>query len=294
MWSKRIHLFVISIELVRSRKRRNDHAKQFGGSWTVIKLHVLQQYLNAYLNVMKNQPFDLVYIDAFAGSGQVEIMEGRLIDGSTKIALDTKGFDHYVFVEQDMGHVRELQSVCKPYEKDFDIHILPGNANNVLLSQVARYPWNVRGVAFLDPYGMELQWETLQALAQTKKLDIWYLFPLSGLYRQATKDPLHIDPVKRAAVDRLLGTTEWYDAIYHHSRQPALFPELERPERADVDGLERYVKKRLETVFARVGEPLRLPKDGPPRYSLFFGVSNPNPSAGKIATEIARHILSHA
>lgn len=42
---------------------------EFGGQWTAIKLNVLQQYLNAYLKVMKNQPFNLVYIDAFAGSG---------------------------------------------------------------------------------------------------------------------------------------------------------------------------------------------------------------------------------
>lgn len=37
---------------------------------------------------------------------------GRLLDGSTKIALDTKGFDHYVFVEQDMHHVHNLKRVC--------------------------------------------------------------------------------------------------------------------------------------------------------------------------------------
>ncbi len=268
---------------------------KFGGQWTAIKLNVLQQYLNAYLKVMKNQPFNLVYIDAFAGSGQVQIAKGRLIDGSTKIALDTKGFDHYVFVEQDLKHVEELRRVCEPYKRDgVNIRILPGDANDRLLSQVKGYPWKVRGVAFLDPYGMELQWDTLKALAQTKKLDIWYLFPLGGLYRQAPKDPIHIDEVKRTAIDRILGTPEWYNTLYRESRQPTLFAEFERPERADVDGIERYVKRRLETVFAHVAGPLRLPKGGPPRFSLFFGVSNPNPSVGKIAIDIADHILRHA
>ncbi|PSR22247.1 MAG: hypothetical protein C7B45_07705 [Sulfobacillus acidophilus] len=175
-----------------------------------------------------------------------------------------------------------------------NIRIVPGDANDLLLSKVAGYPRKVRGVAFLDPYGMELCWDTLEALAQTKKLDIWYLFPLSGLYRLATKDPIHIDEIKRTAIDRILGTSEWYNALYRESRQPTLFAELERPERTDGDGLERYVKDRLETVFARVAGPLRLPKDGPPRYSLFLGVSNPNPSVGKIATGIADHILRHA
>lgn len=220
---------------------------KFGGQWTVIKLNVLQQYLTAYLRVMKNQRhrYSLVYIDAFAGSGQVSIRDGRLLAGSTKIALDTKGFDHYVFVEQDMHHVHNLKRVCEAYETDgFSISILPGNANKVLLSQVNQYPQNMRGVAFLDPYGMDLQWATLKSLAQTQQLDIWYLFPLSGLYRQATKDPIHIDDNKKNAIDRILGTEDWRDAIYQEPRQPALFPEFERVERADFGGRLQLLRTR--------------------------------------------------
>lgn len=268
---------------------------EFGGPWTIIKLDVLKQYLNAYLKVMKNQHFELAYIDAFAGSGYVKTKDGSLVEGSTRIALETNGFDHYVFVERDDRYIQALRHVCDAYAKEgYDIQIFPGDANDVLLSHVERYGSNVRGVAFLDPYGMELEWATLKGLAQTQKLDVWYLFPLSGLYRQAPKDPVHIDDVKRGAVDRILGSNFWYEAIYREPRQPMLFEEFERHERADVDALERYVKERLETVFARVEEPLRLPKQGPPRFSLFFGVSNPSPAACKIAAEIAHYILSHA
>ncbi|PSR23897.1 MAG: hypothetical protein C7B45_01025 [Sulfobacillus acidophilus] len=88
--------------------------------------------------------------------GRVQIAQGRLIDGSTKITLDTRGFDYYVFVEQDMAHVEELRCVCEPYEKDgVNIRIVPGEANDLLLSQVTGYPWNVQGLAFLDPYGID-------------------------------------------------------------------------------------------------------------------------------------------
>ena len=38
---------------------------------------------------------------------------------------------------------------------------------------------------FLDPYGMEVEWKTLQAVAATRAIDVWFLFPLAGLYRQA-------------------------------------------------------------------------------------------------------------
>ena len=41
----------------------------FGGPWTQEKLEILRRYLDAYTTALKNQPFDLWYIDAFAGSG---------------------------------------------------------------------------------------------------------------------------------------------------------------------------------------------------------------------------------
>ena len=39
----------------------------FGGGWTEQKLEILEAYLNAYTTALKKIPFDLVYIDAFAG-----------------------------------------------------------------------------------------------------------------------------------------------------------------------------------------------------------------------------------
>ena len=37
----------------------------FGGPWTQEKLKILERYLDAYTTALKNQPFKLVYIDAF-------------------------------------------------------------------------------------------------------------------------------------------------------------------------------------------------------------------------------------
>ena len=43
--------------------------QQFGGDWTAEKLERLRKYLIAYQQALKNQPFTLCYIDAFAGAG---------------------------------------------------------------------------------------------------------------------------------------------------------------------------------------------------------------------------------
>ena len=76
---------------------RNTDAS-FGGPWTELKLAILKGYLNAYTTALKNQPFRLVYIDAFAGSGGVELTSVELtshdeeklkfIEGSASIAVD--------------------------------------------------------------------------------------------------------------------------------------------------------------------------------------------------------------
>ena len=60
----------------------------------------------------------------------------------------------------------------------------------------------------------------------------------------------------------------------------------------DVRGLERYVKRRLETLFPKVFEPLALPVNkAPQRFSLFLCISNDEPKAVGLATRIANHIL---
>ena len=69
----------------------SDRPRPFGGEWTKTKLDIIEKYLNAYTTALKDKPFKLMYIDAFAGTGQVEIpkddAEGReLLRGSVQCA----------------------------------------------------------------------------------------------------------------------------------------------------------------------------------------------------------------
>ena len=81
-----------------------------------------------YTTALKNQPFRLIYIDAFAGTGEVELTpadEGKkeFIEGSARIAVDVddKPFDEYIFVEKDQDRCIQLNSLkgaaqCKNME----------------------------------------------------------------------------------------------------------------------------------------------------------------------------------
>src|SRR5687767_1798793 len=98
---------------------RADHC--FGGGWTEIKLRAVTDYLRFYTTALKEKPtrttpFELWYIDAFAGTGDrtVTKIRGGLFDGTPLIRdqIRLKGsarralaidppFHHLVFIEKD-------------------------------------------------------------------------------------------------------------------------------------------------------------------------------------------------
>lgn len=83
-----------------------------GGKWTKRKLQALQNYMNAYMTLMKDKPspaypFRKIYFDAFCGSGgrlmdEAPILEGQQIDAvletSPRSALARKAAIRQLFV----------------------------------------------------------------------------------------------------------------------------------------------------------------------------------------------------
>lgn len=286
----------------------------FGSSETERKLDCLRGYLTAYSIALSKQNFARVYIDAFAGTGDrtetravlpsifgasEASIEEITTPGSARIAIDTiPAFHSIALIENDPGKVSALRRIADEYP-DRQIHIREGDANAEVQRICNRYSWRrerMRGVIFLDPYGMEVSWSTVETIAATQALDCWYFFPLSGLYRNAPKDPLKFDQIKINSLNRVFGTDSWRQDWYA-SEEPTrdllgdLFPREKRI--ADVDTIEKWVHARLGSVFkGTVLPPLRLKHaNGAPMASLFFAVSNPSKAAVKVARDIASYIL---
>lgn len=281
----------------------------FGGPWTELKLKVLQKYLHFYTQALKHQPFKLLYIDAFAGTGERTVnndqsslfVSERRLRGSAQIALELKRpFDRYIFIEQHQRRFEVLDTLRQRYS-DRQIECLRGDANRELL-KLCQASWHrQRAVLFLDPYGLSVEWATLQRIAQTRAIDLWYLFSLSGLFRQTAHDFEKVDPVGAERVDTVLGTPDWRTAFYAPLAQDQsdLFSEPKEPglrRQANVDAIEAFVGERLRAAgFAKVAEPLRLrSRNNAPLYSLFFCVSNPDPKAVGLSMKAAHHILKAA
>ena len=86
----------------------------FGGPWTQQKLEILERYLDAYTTALKNQPFRLAYIDAFAGGGLIRSQDPEVVGflrGSTTRAIEIsdRPFDELIFVEKDTARAAELE-----------------------------------------------------------------------------------------------------------------------------------------------------------------------------------------
>ena len=278
----------------------------FGGAWTEIKLDILRKYLEFYTKALSKQGFELLYIDAFAGTGsRTEIVpsvpilgqeEKKIsLDGSARIALNIEQqFDRYLFIETNSKRIKELEKIRDEFHNTY-IEIKNADANTVITELASKPIWDCnkfRGVIFIDPYGMEVSWETLNAIVTTESFDVWYLFPISGVCRQAARDNKKMEEYKKEALDKLFGTREWENAFYVKTTKLGLFETTENTVRKlTIKQMEEWVSNRLKTIFTHVSVPVVLPATGAQLYSLYFCISNPEPKAIGLATKAANFIL---
>lgn len=285
---------------------------QFGGDWTTAKLEVLKGYLEHYTTALKKTTFRKGYIDAFAGTGYRDACRNDsedlsilfpdlaendpqgLLDGSARLALKTEPrFDKYIFIERRAKRCAELDALKQEFpDKAADIEVRQGDANQEI-QDLCKLNWTShRAVLFLDPYGMQVDWATIEAVAKTQAIDLWLLFPLGIGVNRLLKKTGEIPESWRARLNALLGTEDWYDEFFNTKVEQDIFGnELERVEKATMETIGRYFNNRLKDVFAGVVEQPGVLKNKVkcPLYLLCFAVGN---QGGRdIAIRIADHLL---
>jgi three-Cys-motif partner protein len=282
---------------------------QFGGSHTEKKLETVTRYLQAYQTVMKKQRLSTVFFDAFAGTGDLpfqtvapglfggEIDGDAFIEGSARRALRIDPpFDHYVFVEKMKGKATELLQLRTEFGALASrIKIINGDANDALIKFCKETRWRkTRAVVFLDPFGNQVPFATIEAVARCN-IDLWYLFPAGlGVNRQIGNYGGVVDSAEQS-LDNLYGTRDWRDALVRHETVRDLFGESEiSVKQAGADNATRYMIQRMATIFdARVLDSwLPLGRHGSHWYSLLFACGNPNPRAWEIGSRIARAVMN--
>ena len=289
---------------------------RFGGHWTEEKLKVLENYLNAYSKALRYENFKKFYIDGFAGCGEIyttrqsnsisqysgwleefeEFDENQknFLRGSTDVALNTDlPFDRYIFIEKRADYCKGLEELKYRSCMKNRIDIKQGDANEQIIEICECVNWKThRAVLFLDPYGAQVEWNTINTVAKTKAIDMWVLFPHGIAVNRLLKKSGDIPELWKERIDKILGFTDWYDLFYQKVVEKNIFGQCEKViKTATVEVIGQCFNDRLNQVFAGVADnPAELRShNNCPLYLLCFAVANEN--GRNIALRIAESAL---
>ena len=288
------------------------------GPWAKDKLDRLAKYLNAYTTIMKGQRWceGFYYIDAFAGPGDHEIRreeadspgdarqaildvssfgsgqeeQRQFLAGSPRVALDLQyPFTHYVFLERSPGRVAELENLKIEYSSSRSIFIRHTDCTKYLKDRVAANPridWSKnRAIVFLDPFGMQVGWDTIEALAATKAIEIFLNFPVGmAIQRLLLRQPDRFTDAQRRRLDGYFGSPDWFTVLYR--RRPTLFGDDDQ-EKIDDSGkaLLKWYRDRLRALFSHVSK-VALIRNTRRGHLYYLMLASPNPTGTKIASEV--------
>jgi three-Cys-motif partner protein len=181
------------------------------GPWTAKKLVYVQHYAGAFMRAMapkrRQGKWDsLVYIDPLAGPGIcVERNTGIEYPGSPLRAANIEpGFDRYYFSDLDANNIAALKARL-PKRLEDRIDSRPGDCNERTQEIVSGISPRTLGLAFLDPEGFEVHFDTLKQLAR-RRIDILYLFPSGiGIRRNLER----FCKQRASPMDDLWGSRDW-------------------------------------------------------------------------------------
>ena len=258
------------------------------GYWSEVKLEIVKKYAAAYSTILAAGNLSHVYIDGFAGRGvHLAKSTGQFVPGSPLNALLIEPpFKEYFFVDLDgdkIGHLKEIVG------DDQRVKVKCGDCNQVLLDEVfpsVRYQDYRRGLCLLDPYGLHLNWEVLQAAGELKTIDLFLNFPVMDMNMNALWN--RPEAVSDQGVTRMTafwGDESWREAAY--VSQPTLFGE--ELVKQDNHAVAEAFRDRLRDMgsFEHVPDPMPMRNSrSAVVYYLFFASQKP------VASRIVKDIFS--
>jgi three-Cys-motif partner protein len=268
------------------------------GEWVKEKLFYVKRYIDAFEVAMRDKTWRRrIFIDLFAGPGKCTIREIKeIVLGSPLLALQTPyPFTDYYFVDMEQQNIDVLtkrsQTSSVPNEY---VHILIGDANQrvkEIVADIAKIDKQfIKGLlpclslAFLDPEGLELEWKTVETLAQMNRMDLIIHYSQNGLTRNMDRCYASQD---ETVVDRFFGDRNWRQVYKNVS------------EKKEIIGIHRALIDYYKSKLSKLGyvvindseeiarEPLiRNTKRNAPLYRLIF--ASKHPLGNKIWNEVTK------
>lgn len=197
------------------------------GFWSESKLALLEDYLAGFLTACK-QPGAAVYLDAFAGEGRgLSRMTGEEFNGSARIGAQAtaNGFDLRFtalrFIELRESRAHQIEADLTAEFPGRDIKVIAGDCNLQIDALLDSIPSGLRWAptfAFLDPFGVELNWATVRAISDFKrsrkyKVELFMLFQTPGIMRIAGLTEERAADGWEEMLTNLFGCEDWLPIV---------------------------------------------------------------------------------
>lgn len=293
----------------------SEPSSSWGGEWTEQKLDAFEKYVKAYLTIMNKQRdkygWKLVYFDGFAGSGDrsvekseespslFDLSELEISDSDLKVyagaaervvRIEQRGFDYYYFNEPDEKSMASLREKIADFTHNKRVEFRNQDANKeiVKLAEGFKKRSDLKGLLFLDPFGMQVDWSSLYALKGCT-VDLWILVPTGVIINRLLGNEGIL--YHKEKLQKFFGLDE--DAIkqyfYQKHEEPSLFGDESHHLKKIPDAIPRIAQlyiDLLKNIFTEVTEePLVLRNTrGVPIFHFVFASNNA--VAKKIASQI--------
>jgi three-Cys-motif partner protein len=243
------------------------------------KLFYVKHYIDTFEKSMRKSKWRRrIYIDLFARPGKcIDRDTQEYFLGSPLLALTTEyPFTDYFFIDMDNESLETLRARSQKTEVPQErIHFLTGYANRIVYevtkeirkidSQYIPGVWPSLNLAFLDPNGLELEWNIVAELAQMKRMDLIIHYSQQGVERMVKRS---VNSQNETTLDRFFGDADWKDIYNKHKDNVSGY---HRP-------LINYYKSKLKKLdYIEVKddeeiwtEPLMRNQKNAPLYRLLF------------------------
>lgn len=269
--------------------------QKFGDVRTLIKLEIISRYADIYLDVLKNSFNPTThYIDCFSVTGEIQI-KGKIISGSAKRMLD-KDFDYFHFIESNRRKLNELKNVLASHPNYHKCCFYFSDVNFQLEEIVKNFKSHERGLVFLDPFGLQVKFSTIEKLKDYKILDIFCLFPVHTIQRAVphnkvphNKGKIHSDMV--AKVCECLGDTEEFITNKLYDKGLDLFGDDLFDRIATTEAVQKVYFEKLKEIFPFVNPAIELRRAKKPvLFVLFLFTTNDSTNAIRAVKKLADYV----
>ena len=180
--------------------------------------------------------------------------EAVFLKGSPRVALDIENpFDRYVFIDKDPDRVAELERLRSEYQSRRTIEIRQGDANSILqelLKSVSK--GKHRGYVFLDPFGLQVPWATIETIAKTGAIEVMINFPLGMALRRMMPNSGDVPAGWQISLDAFFGSADWRRHAYEEGVD-LLGKRISKTADSE-DRLLAWYRGRLKDLFGHVSE----------------------------------------